>query len=75
MDVDPTGSATNTYEEVFRGYEIYIEPNLDPYREGFEWSVCKDEIEHDAGLAFSIPDALAAARNAIDKLASQSGSL
>ncbi len=69
MEQDPAGSITNSYEESYRGYEIYVEPNRDPYREGFEWSVCKDETEHDSGLSFSIEDAVSAARQAVDKLA------
>ena len=68
MEADPKGSITNNYEEIYRGYEIYVEPNRDPYREGFEWSACKDETEHDSGLSFSIADAVAEARKAVDKL-------
>ena len=68
MEQDPTGSITNSYEEIYRDYEIYVEPNRDPYREGFEWSACKDATEHDSGLSFSIADALADARKAVDKL-------
>ena len=66
MEDIQVGSIANSYEEIYRGYEIYIEPNRDPYREGFQWSVCKDEEEIDAGLAFSIPDALAEARKVVD---------
>jgi len=69
MQTDPTGSITNSYEEIYRDYEIYVEPNRDPYREGFEWSACKDETEYSSGLSFSIEDAVADARKAIDKLA------
>jgi hypothetical protein len=69
MDDSPSESITNSYEEIYRDYEICVEPNRDPYREGFEWSACKDEIEHDSGLSFSIADAVADARKAVDKLA------
>ena len=69
MDDSSSESITKTYEELYRGYEIYIEPNRDPYREGFEWSACKDETEHDLGLSFSIADAVSEARKAVDKLA------
>lgn len=68
MEIDPTGSITNSYEEIYCEYEIYVEPNRGPYREGFEWSVCKDETEYDSGLSFSIADAVAEARKATDKL-------
>jgi hypothetical protein len=54
------------YEEDFMGFEIYIEPNLDRCREGFVWSVCKDEEELDSGLEFGFDEALVAANKAIE---------
>ena len=69
MEDNQIGSITNTYEEIYLGHEIYIEPNRDPYREGFEWSVCKDDVEIDSGLAFSIADALEEARKIVDAAA------
>ena len=69
MEDNPTGSITGTYEEAYLDHEIYIEPNRDPYREGFEWSVCKDDVEIDAGLAFTIADSLEAARKVVDGVA------
>ena len=68
MEQDPKGSITNSFEEIYRGYEIYVEPNRDRYTGGFEWSACKDEAEHDSGLSFLIEDAVATARKAVDKL-------
>ena len=58
-----------SYEAIFRGIEIYIEPNPDRYRGGFAWSVCRDKNEFDTGLAFTKNDALAEARKAIECIA------
>jgi hypothetical protein len=69
MKDTPEGSITSTYEETYQGYEISIGPNRDPYREGFEWSVCKDGEEIDGGLAFSIADSLEEAHKIADKAA------
>jgi hypothetical protein len=66
MQENTVGSITNTYEEVYLGYEIYVEPNRDPYREGFEWSVCKEDSVIDNGLAFTIPDSVDQARKVVD---------
>ena len=63
--VDPTA---DSYEEEYFGYQIYIEKNRDRYRGGFEWFVCKDENELDAGLAFSVNDSLAEARKFMDSV-------
>lgn len=64
----PADSASNSYEEEYFGYEIYVEKNRDQYRGGFEWSVCKDESELDVGLAFSVNDALTEARKFVDSI-------
>lgn len=56
------------YEEVFRKFEIFIEPNPDDYRGGFAWSVCRGENELECGLAFTKNDALSEARKAIEKI-------
>jgi hypothetical protein len=61
-------SITGSYEEVFREYEIYISPNRDPYGGGYEWSVCKNENEFEAGLEFSVDAALNSARLAVNKV-------
>lgn len=68
MQDSPESSITNSYEELYRGFEVYVAPDRDPYRGGFEWSVCKNETEYDAGLTFSIADAITAAREAVDEL-------
>ena len=61
-------SLTNSYEEVFLDHEIYIQPDRDPYRGGFEWSVCREGVELDAGLEFSIDDALKKAQGVVTAL-------
>ena len=61
-------SLTNTYEEIFLDHEIYIQPDRDPYRGGFEWSVCRNGVELDAGLEFSIDDALKKAQSVVTAL-------
>lgn len=67
-DVDPVDSTVDGCQEEYLGYEIYIEKNRDRYRSGFEWSVCKDEIKLDAGLAFSENDSLIEARKFVDSV-------
>jgi hypothetical protein len=61
-------SLTNSYEEIFLDHEIYIQPDRDPYRGGFEWSVCREGVELDAGLEFSIDDALKKAQGVVTAL-------
>lgn len=61
-------SVTGSYEEIFLEHEIYISPNRDPYTGGYEWSVCKNENELEAGLEFSIDGALKSARLAVNIL-------
>ena len=75
MKDKPTVSINNTYEEIYREHEIYIEPNRDSYLEGFEWSVCKDEIELATGLAFSIADSLEEARKTVDRVMKASNNI
>ena len=68
MNIESIEEDKLSYEEIFRGVEIYIEANPDRYRGGFTWSVCRDENELDTGLAFTKNDALAEARKAIEEL-------
>lgn len=56
------------YEESYSGHMIFIEPNRDPYREGVEWSVCKDDVEIQCGLEFSDVAALDVARKCVDAI-------
>lgn len=52
----------------YRGYYIFVSPNRDQYRCGFEWSVFKGGEGFDFGLDYSEESAQESARNAIDKL-------
>ncbi len=57
-----------TYEEEFKGFLIFIESNPDRVRGGFEWSVCKDECEFHADLAFTVESAIKYAKEVIESL-------
>ncbi|CAM5209514.1 hypothetical protein [Alishewanella longhuensis] len=59
------------YEEDLLSYTIYVEVSADRYNPAFSWSVCKDNIEYDSGLAFSKDDAIAEAKAAATKLSSE----
>jgi hypothetical protein len=52
-------SYTEIIEVTIDGFDIYIEPNPDQYRDGYIWSVSKDDEELKTGLVFTIDDALA----------------
>jgi hypothetical protein len=58
------------YDETYFGFDICIEPNPDQYREGFVWSISRDDEEYDCGLDFEVQQALEASYKAIDKLTS-----
>lgn len=68
MDETHIESVTNSYEEIFLDHEIFIQPDRDPYRGGFEWAVCRNGVELDSGLDFSIDDALKQAKSAVAAL-------
>ncbi|MDP4535233.1 hypothetical protein Q3O60_03395 [Alkalimonas collagenimarina] len=59
---------SESYEEEFLGYTIYVEISADHYNPAYSWSVCKDDIEYDAGLSFSRDDAIADAEQVIKNL-------
>ncbi|MDP4536014.1 hypothetical protein Q3O60_07440 [Alkalimonas collagenimarina] len=46
------------YEEELGDYTIFIEDNPDHWTGGYLWSACKNGIEFDSGLEFSIAGAL-----------------
>lgn len=68
MDVNEIKLLTNSYEEIYLDHEIFIEPDRDRYRGGFEWAVCRNGVELVAGLEFSAEDALKQARSEVDAL-------
>ena len=61
---------TDSYEDEFLGYTIYVEVSADRYNPAFSWSVCKDNVEYDSGLAFSIETAIEEAEAAATVLSS-----
>ena len=68
MDESHIDSLTGSYEEVYREHEIYIQPDRDPYRGGFVWSVCRAGVELVSGMDFTIGDALKRAQSAVAAL-------
>lgn len=58
------------YEEIYKGHEIYIENNPDPFREDLDWTVCKDEVVLEEDSTYTAEDALAAAYLVVDSLVS-----
>ncbi|CAM3661822.1 hypothetical protein [Rheinheimera salexigens] len=61
------------YKASYLGIDIYIEPNPDQYREGFCWSISKNEQEHNCGLEFDIQLALIASYNAVEIIVNSEG--
>ena len=62
---------TDSYEDEFLGYTIYVEVSADRYNPAFSWSVCKDDIEYDSGLAFSKEAAIKEAEAAATELTTE----
>lgn len=59
---------SDSYEEEYQGYTIYVEISADRYNPAYSWSICKDDVEYDTGLSFSKDDAVADAEAAVTKL-------
>ncbi|MFZ6799325.1 hypothetical protein [Undibacterium sp. Di24W] len=68
MNIENNEEGKLSYENIYRGVEIYIKANPDHYRGGFAWSVCRDENELDCGLALTENEAMAEAQRAIEEL-------
>lgn len=62
---------SDSYEDEFLGYTIYVEVSAERYNPAFSWSVCKDNIEYDSGLAFSKEDAIAEAEASATELTTE----
>lgn len=60
----------NSHEEEYKGYTIYVEASADRWNPGFQWSVCKNQIEFDSGISYSIEDAIREAKDALQRLPS-----
>lgn len=59
---------TAVYQEVYFDYEIFIEPNRDQHRGGFQWFVCRDGIELNAGIDFTLEAALQQSKIYVDSI-------
>lgn len=68
MNIENIGEDRRSYDNIYRGVEIYIEANPDHYRGGFAWSLCREENELDCGLALTENEAMAEAQRAIEEL-------
>jgi hypothetical protein len=68
MNIENIEECKLSYDNIYRGVEIYIEANPDHYRGGFAWSVCREECELDCGLAMTENEAMAEAQRAIEEL-------
>lgn len=60
--IQPVG---NDHEGLFLHHEIYIKPSKDGHRGGFDWSVCRNGVELDAGQEFSVDVALNRAKGVV----------
>lgn len=65
MDAQPADIESEFYEENLCGFDIFVEPNSDNWRGGFQWSVSIDNEELECGLEFSRSLALYAAKRFI----------
>ncbi|MEO3880008.1 hypothetical protein [Rheinheimera fenheensis] len=59
---------TDSFEEDYKGYTIYVEPSADRWNPAFTWSICKNGIEYDSGLNFSPESAIAEAKEVLEKM-------
>lgn len=59
---------SESFEDSFCGFDIFVEPNPDSWRGGFQWNVCRDNEELECGLEFSGSLALDVARRCIEKI-------
>ena len=75
MDALPADLESEFYEENLCGFDIFVEPNPDNWRGGFQWSVSQGNEELECGLEFSGSLALETARNFIEKMTQQSSRL
>jgi hypothetical protein len=70
--MDNDSSTSLPFEDEYKGYEIYVEPNPDQHNEGFSWSISKNDECLDSGLEFEIKMAIDSARKAADNYESKS---
>jgi hypothetical protein len=67
MDALQADLENGLYEENLCGFDIFVEPNPDSWRGGFQWSVSQDHEELECGLEFSGSLALEAAHIFIEQ--------
>lgn len=72
MDALPADLESEFYEENLCDFDIFVEPNPDNWRGGFQWSVSQDNDELECGLEFSGSLALEAAHEFIEKITQKS---
>lgn len=72
MDAQQADLENELYEESLWGFDIFVEPNPDSWRDGFQWSVSQGHEELECGLEFSSGLALEAACKFIEKITQQS---
>lgn len=65
----------NSYEEEYDGYTIYVEASADQWNPGFQWSVCKNQVEFDCGISYTIEGATSDAKDSIQNLKLEEGEL
>lgn len=75
MDASQAVLENELYEKSLCGFDVFVEPNPDSWRGGFQWSVSQGHEELECGLEFSSSLALEAARNFIEKMTQQSSRL
>jgi hypothetical protein len=68
MDALPADLEIEFYEENLYGFDIFVEPNPDNWRGGFQWTVSQDNEELECGLEFSSSLAMDVARRCIEKI-------
>lgn len=56
------------HEEVYLGYQLFVNECADTHLDGYSWSVSKDDIEFDCGMDFTMDDAVKSAKSSIEKL-------
>ncbi|MCH8493937.1 MAG: hypothetical protein LAT53_11955 [Idiomarina sp.] len=59
---------SETYEEEYQGYTIIVEPSPDRWNPAYQWSICRDEIEYNCAISFTLKSAIEDAQSAINEL-------
>lgn len=54
------------HDDGYRGYEIEVDRDPDPYQENLQWMICINDEIWDVGTGYSLEDCLMYAKEAID---------